>query len=517
MLKRLRLQLTLLYILAALSLVVLAGAGAYAILKYYFLRETDLALQYKMALQFRQYGLTPPQELLQAEQSWQANNTRQPSAANPALPTLTPLPPTQTATLTSLPARQESGSEDEDEAEEGEAEAPDQVQPASSIDTASPAATLQPAAAQSTSAEQEDGEGSEDNEERYDGQLASIYTIPSDASGNIITAPSLSQPPFSLDEEASRAALVNGHDLRTISLSNGTRLRLLTYQLTTSSGPLVLQMGRTLVDQDRILKQFLIGLILLGSASSILLGLGSWWLSGRSLSPAQKAWDQQQAFVSNASHELRTPLTLIHASAEVGLRSQPQGEQESILQDILDESDYMNRLVDDLLLLSRLDSHRLKLGREPVSLSELLQDIASQAEKLVAGKAIRIELGRLQGTVWGDRARLRQVLLILLDNAIRFTPPGGAIRIETFPQRRTMQILVSDTGRGIPPQHLPHIFERFYQVASSTEPTRSSGLGLSIAKAMIEAQGGKISIESQVGMGTRVILELPSLPSFPSS
>ena len=464
-----------------------------------------------MALQFRQYGLTPPAELLQAEQSWQASNPRQPSTAFLASPIATLAQPTKTAATAPLLALQED--EDEEEKAEGQILVQPPVAQASEPQTP----TSQPAADQLSSTEfEEDVE----IEERYDGRLASIYTIPSDTSGNVITAPSQSQPPFSLDEEASRAALINGHDLRTVSLPGVARLRLLTYQLTTSSGPLVLQMGRTLVDQDRILNQFLIALIILGSASSILLGLGSWWLSGRSLSPAQKAWDQQQAFISNASHELRTPLTLIRASAEVGLRSQPGEEKNAILQDILDESDYMNRMVDDLLLLSRLDSHRLKLNLEPVTLPELLQETASQTEKLITGKVIHIELGRTQGMVWADPARLRQVLLILLDNAIRFTPPDGVIRLDTVPQRKTTQIIVSDNGSGIPPQHLPHIFERFYQVAPSAEPARSSGLGLSIAKGMIEAQGGKISISSQVGKGTRLILELPAvlspLPIFPS-
>lgn len=509
MLRRLHLQLTFLYILAALGLAALGGAGSYALLIYYFQRETDLALQYKMALQFRQYGLIPPSELLQVEQSWQMSNPHPTPTPIEATPTPRLAQPGQAVATTPIPSRSSSKSD------EGKKEDEPVVRPPSGQvpDVQSP--TSQPTALQASSHQPGGDDG--DGEDRYDGRLASIYTIPIDSSGKVIASPNQAQPPFSLDEAASRAALVNGHDLRTVGLPDGARLRLLTYQLTTPSGPLVLQMGRTLIDQDRVLKQFLAGLLLLGSGSTILLGLGSWWLSGRSLGPAQKAWDQQQAFVSNASHELRTPLTLIRASAEVGLRSQPDNEQKNILQDILDESDYMNHLVDDLLLLSRLDSQRLKLVREPISLPDLLQDTASQAEKLIAGKDIRLELGRTQGMVWADRARLRQVLLIVLENAIRFTPNGGVIRLETASRRKTWQVVVSDNGSGIAPQHLPHIFERFYQATPSAEPARSSGLGLSIAKGMIEAQGGKIWIESQVGQGTRVTLELPALPVSSSS
>jgi K+-sensing histidine kinase KdpD len=111
----------------------------------------------------------------------------------------------------------------------------------------------------------------------------------------------------------------------------------------------------------------------------------------------------------------------------------------------------MSHLVDDLLLLSRLDARRLKLAHEQVSLAGLLQEAASQAEKLIAGKSIQLQLGQVSGAVWGDRARLRQVLLILLDNAIRFTPAGGYIRLETAPHAKTCLIMVTDNGAGIAP------------------------------------------------------------------
>jgi signal transduction histidine kinase len=469
MLRNLRFQLTFLYILVALGLVALTGFGSYSLLKYYFQRETDLALQYKMATQLRGYGLIPPPELIQAEQDWQAVNPRLPRKSQVTQPTIIPAP---------------VGAEDDQGEEDG-----------SEVQTA----VVQP--------EQSENEA----EDSYNGQLASIYVLPLDANGQIINNTKLARPPFTQDEEASQAAITSGHDLRTINLTNGTRVRLLTYHVSNPGSPTLLQLGRTLIDQDRVLKQFLVGLLFLGSASSVLLGLGSWYLSGRSLGPAQRAWDQQQAFVSNASHELRTPLTLIKASAEVGLRSQPSSEQRELWQDILGESDYMSRLVDDLLLLSRLDTHRLQLVREPVSLPELFQEMAHLAEKLVGEKKINLEVGIAKGVIWADRTRMRQVLLILIDNALRFTPIGGTIRLETVAKRKTHQIIVSDNGSGIPPEHLPHLFERFYQANPSGEAmNRSNGLGLSIAKGIIAAQGGVIHVESWVGKGTRVVLELPA-------
>jgi signal transduction histidine kinase len=294
-------------------------------------------------------------------------------------------------------------------------------------------------------------------------------------------------------------------------MSNGIRVRLLTYR-TGLDTPAVLQVGRQLSDQDRVLNQYLTGLLILGSIASFMLAFVSWWLAGRSLGPAQKAWDQQQNFVSNASHELRTPLTLIRASAEFGLRSHPSQEQGQVLQDVIDEADYMNRLVDDLLLLSRLDAHRLQLTREVIPVSELVTETVRQMERLGQEKGIALSMDTTKGTIIGDQARVRQVLLILLDNSLRFTPSGGTIHISAKPSGKFIEMVVADNGSGIPPEHLPHLFERFYQVrTNATNDSRSNGLGLSIAKALIEAQHGTIHIKSIPGKGTQVHLFLPAV------
>jgi signal transduction histidine kinase len=313
-----------------------------------------------------------------------------------------------------------------------------------------------------------------------------------------------------IDAAASAAAANNGADVRTITLADGSRVRLLTYP-TGLSSPAVIQVGRALSDQDRVLHQYLTGLFILGLIASLLLALVSWWLAGRSLSPAQKAWDQQQSFVSNASHELRTPLTLIRASADYGLRAHPPNEQEQVLKDVVDEADYMNRVVDDLLLLSRLDAHRLQLARAIIPVADLLAETVRQMEKLAQEKGVTLGVDGARGSILGDRARVRQVLLILLDNALRFTPPGGAIRLSAQPSGRWVEIMVADNGAGIAPEHLPHLFERFYQVrTNATDDSRSNGLGLSIARALVEAQRGSIRIESAPGKGTRAHLLLPS-------
>jgi signal transduction histidine kinase len=471
MLKRLRIQLTILYILAALGLVAMISMGANLLLRYYFQRQTDLALNYKMAIAFQQYNLPLPTELQQAEKDYLRNVSQQ------SLQILK----TQTVRVQS----EHQGGDEEDKGE-------NRPVTAHSIET----------------------EGGE--YERYDAELAPIYVLPIDAQGNLLTISAAVNPPLSINQEAKQAALNNGSDLRTARVESGEISRLLTYRIDKPGGPVFLQVGRSLADQVRIQNQFLLGLLGLGFFAIILLGLGSWWLSGQTLIPAQKSWDQQVNFISNASHELRTPLTLIRASAEVIKRSQPLvQEQNQLIDDVLSECDYMDRLVTDLLLLSRLDTSRLQLTCEPVSLPELLHEITQSSKNLVGSKHIDVKIARAEGIVMADPGRLRQVLLILIDNAIRYTPDGGIIQLEAYPQSRSCQIVVADNGAGIAPEHLPHIFDRFYQANPIGEGSaRSNGLGLSIAKGIIIAMGGKINIYSEPGLGTRATIELPVTIAF---
>jgi signal transduction histidine kinase len=448
MLKGLRLRLSFLYLLASLSLVVLLGAATYGLLTLYFQRATDLALQYKMATEFRMRGLPLPGTLIAAEQSWAQGSNR------PVNPSIVSTP--------------QSNSSDEEEEEGG---IPGAVKPVG-----------------------EDGE-------RYDSNLAPVFVLPE--GGSI----SISGQRIVADPVAIAQAAKNGSDLRTVLIADGSRLRLLTYSL---GGGAFLQAGRLLNDQDRLLSQYLAGLFFLGGIASLLLAFASWVLSGRSIKPAQRAWDQQQQFISNASHELRAPLTLLRANADFALRTSSADERKESLQDIVNDVDYMDRLVEDLLLLSRLDAHRLTLVDDPIVISELLGETVRQVEKLAVAREVQLSVESASGTVRGDRVRLREVLLILLDNALRFTPSGGTIRLASHMSGRQVTITVTDSGPGIPPEHLSHLFERFYQVPGQEGEARGNGLGLSIARGLVEAHHGKISITSQPGKGTSVLVLLPA-------
>jgi signal transduction histidine kinase len=449
MLSGLRVKLTLLYLAMGLALIALVAGISYFRLQRYFQSTTDLALQYRMAYQFRTLGLPLPIELMDAEETWRAN------WSNPA----------------AVSTVRQGDEEGEDDYYEHEA-----------------------------------------LEYAYEGELAAIFVIALDGNGKVIAYPNLLPSPIDPDLEAAQSALESGSDLRTVYLQPDTPVRLLTYRLPQGGPVLFFQLGRLMGDQERTLRQLITSLLILSSAAALAVVIASWWLAGRSIKPAQQAWEQQQAFVANASHELRAPLTLIQASVEYAARKPLENEQKELLDDVLHECDHMNKLVDDLLMLSRLDSGRLILDREPLPLPEFIAELQRQTQRLGEQRGIQVELGPLEGVILGDATRLRQVLLILLDNSLRNTPSGGKIRLETAIQGRNAHIIVSDTGRGIPAEHLPHVFERFYKVTDTLDAEqRRSGLGLSLARRFVEAQGGRIQMTSQEGQGTTVTLRMPLL------
>ena len=443
MLTGLRWRLTLLYALATLLVLVLAGGGLVGLLNYYFQSSTDTALQSRLVVDLRRLGLAVPADVA--------------AAAG-----YVPLAPT---------ARRD------DEGEENE---------------------------QQESVEHTEGD------EGFDSELAAVFSLALTENGAIAVDQSTATPGLAPDLAAVRAAVANERDWRTVRLSDGTRVRLLTYYVGAGHNPAVLQLGRTLGAQDMVQAQFLAGLLGLGAVSTVLVGAASWWVAGRSLAPARRAWQRQQAFIANASHELRTPLTLVRASAEVARRGLPTGERRyTQLGDILQEADHMSRLVDDLLLLSRLDAHTLPLERHPVDLAGLAADLGRQMGLVAEAKGVALVTGAAAGTLLGDPARVRQVLLILLDNALTHTPAGGQVKLETARDGRWVVVRVADTGAGIAAEHLPHLFERFYRA----DPARSgggAGLGLSIAHSLVTAQGGQIAITSTVGSGTTVTVRWPA-------
>ncbi|MCS7261588.1 MAG: HAMP domain-containing histidine kinase, partial [Anaerolineae bacterium] len=224
--------------------------------------------------------------------------------------------------------------------------------------------------------------------------------------------------------------------------------------------------------------------------------------------------DAQQRLGADVSHELRTPLTTIRGNVALlrrGAADDPQ-EREIALDAIEAEVNRMSRLVADLLLLAQADAG-IQLDKQPVEMDTLLLEVYRQAQAMAAVgsggvERVAVRLGHEdQALVLGDPDRLRQLLLNLVDNAIKYTPRGGTVTLSLYREGGWVRISVQDTGVGIPPEALPHIFERFFRMPRLGR--KGVGLGLAIARWIAEAHGGRIEVESQVGQGSTFTLWLP--------
>jgi two-component system OmpR family sensor kinase len=223
----------------------------------------------------------------------------------------------------------------------------------------------------------------------------------------------------------------------------------------------------------------------------------------------ERSLQQQRRFVADVSHELRTPLTTIRGNLAL-LRREPSisaEEETDILEDMAGESDRLIRLVNDLLALAHAESGR-QLHSETVWVKPLVEDVCRQAGLLDPERTITCT-DLVKVAVAGDRDALKQVLLILLDNALKYT--NGAIAVSTAIIDERAAIRIHDSGPGIDPEALPHVFERFYR-EDEARSRPGIGLGLPIAKALVEAQDGTISIESQIGHGSVITVTLPQAP-----
>lgn len=229
------------------------------------------------------------------------------------------------------------------------------------------------------------------------------------------------------------------------------------------------------------------------------------------LSNLEEAYRTQQRFVADASHELRAPLTALLGNLELLERvpDLPEAEKAEMVACLRQELGRMSRLVSDLLALAHADAGQRLVIEKPVELDRLLLEVFRDARVLARGQKLYVrELDQLQ--VVGDPDRLKQLLLILVDNAIKYTPPGGGVSLGMRRSNGWVEIFVEDTGIGISDEDLPHIFERFYRADKArSRELGGSGLGLSIAKWIVEQHAGTISVASVPGRGSRFTVRLP--------
>lgn len=318
--------------------------------------------------------------------------------------------------------------------------------------------------------------------------------------------------------------------------------------------------GYPIGEVEALLKQFFSFLVILGPAVLFLSSIGGWFLARASLHPVdeitrtakditasnlsrrlpeaktndeigrlsetlndmisrlESSFEKIRQFTADASHELRTPLTILTGEMELALRTRktPQ-EYQDVLSSALQEVLRLSHVVESLLLLSRTDMGQVQLHTEPTNLTETLADLADAATILGTQKDVYITFRHSENLfIRADHAKLYQMFLNLVDNAVKYTPEGGMISITVHRDGTFAEVRVRDTGIGISPEHRKKIFDRFYRVDKArSRELGGAGLGLSIVQWIVEIHGGTINVESEPGQGSTFIVRLPLLEETP--
>jgi signal transduction histidine kinase len=336
-----------------------------------------------------------------------------------------------------------------------------------------------------------------------DGGLSEEVTLEGTTPSSPLGLPATELAQQAVDEKERSAATIEGPGggVRVVSLPilhSGTVMG-------------VIQAGQSRQVVQATINRLILVLVPIGLGALALAALGGLLMSRRAMRPIKDSFERQRTFVADASHELNTPLTLIRAGMEVLARNPSWLDRPRLIGKLLAETDRMNALISNLLLLARLDAGKLAVASKPFDLGCLILETAERFRECADSKKITLKVQASdQLEARGDAERTGQVLAALIDNALRYTPSEGYITVTGSQSSRLVEVVVSDTGPGIDPDHLPHIFDRFYRAeAARTREGGGTGLGLSIARDLAEAQGGKLTVESAEGKGAQVRLELP--------
>jgi signal transduction histidine kinase len=276
----------------------------------------------------------------------------------------------------------------------------------------------------------------------------------------------------------------------------------------------VMQYARSLRRVQETVNELVLVLLPLGLGALGLAAVGGLYMAGRAVKPVREAFERQRAFIADASHELKTPLTLVRIDTEVLQGNLENPDDRELADEVLAETDRMSAILSDLLTMARLDAGVLDVARKPFDLSSLLKEEAERFRVRAARGGVQLEVRAPDELLAsGDPGRTGQILAALLDNALRFTPPGGSIEVTAREQHGRVEATVSDTGPGVPLEHLARIFERFYRAEAArrrSEADGGTGIGLSIAQGLARAQEGDLEAENAKDGGAVFRLKLPA-------
>ncbi len=269
-------------------------------------------------------------------------------------------------------------------------------------------------------------------------------------------------------------------------------------------GKIVQIVRDTTAEEEMLNTLFLILVIGCSIGSLCAIGIG-FFLAGRALIPIQNSWEKQQQFVSDASHELRTPLAVIQSKTDVLFQSPSATIEEKAMDisTISKECRRLSKLVSNLLLLARSDSNQIEMDKKTFEMDKLLEEIVDPYKEIASYQEKEMIL-KVEHDIsfMGERERIHQMMVILLDNAMKYTNKGGHIQIECTQTNSSIRIRVKDDGIGVKDEDIPKLFDRFYQGDKARSASEGAGLGLSIANWIVEKHYGKISVESKWGEST---------------
>ena len=385
--------------------------------------------------------------------------------------------------------------------------------------------------------------------------LDKFFQIFSPAGKITIQSPTVKRLDIPLSRTALEQALAGRPVFELARVQNEPPIRLLSIPIRyNDSLTHILQIGTSLRPVEETLHRLLFTLLVTGPLALAVALAGGWFLAGRALRPVEDiteaarriaagdltqrlavpptadeigrlaatfnemiarleaSFRQIQRFSADASHELRTPLTVMKGETELALRRLRSPEDyQLVLESSLEEIDRMTRIVDDLLFLSRADLGEIRMEALPVRLDALVEDVQRQAAVLGQEKDVQVLVSHIEpATVRGDELRLRELLLNLVDNAVKYSHAGGKVEIALTLEGQEARLVVSDQGIGMTAEERMHIFDRFFRAeAARSHSPKGTGLGLSICKWIAEAHHGRLEVESSPGQGSRFTLVLP--------